>query len=255
MIVLGINAYNGDASPALPADGRLTTSRFERSGVTVGTELPLVSIVTPSLNSEAFIEETILSVAGQTYPTRRVHRQSMAARLIGRSRSFERHDASISRWLSEADGGTGGRPAQRIRACDRRCPGVDQLGRRLPSGRDRNRGRRLAAKRRRLRIWKHGDHRRGGTRHRGLAALALHAVLLPAGTALRAGSDIAAGGVLDSRHLRAGRGHRPVVPALYGRRPEGEIRPGRRQVPVREKGPSRVQDPPGLQDIDTDSAR
>ena len=108
MIVLGINAYNGDASPALPADGRLTTeeSRFERLASRAGTELPLVSIVTPSLNSEAFIEETIRSVAGQTYPN--VEYIVVDGGSTDKTvEIIERHESSISHWLSEADEGQG----------------------------------------------------------------------------------------------------------------------------------------------------
>ncbi len=67
---------------------------------------PLVSIVTPSFNSEAFIEETILSVAGQTYPY--VEHividggsTDTTVEIIGR------HETSISRWVSEADDGQG----------------------------------------------------------------------------------------------------------------------------------------------------
>ena len=72
----------------------------------VDTARPLVSIVTPSFNSEAFIEETILSVAGQTYP----HVEYIVVDGGSTDRTveiIERHDASISRWLSEADGGQG----------------------------------------------------------------------------------------------------------------------------------------------------
>ena len=102
MIVLGINAYNGDASPALSTDGRPTAEegRFERRGSRAGR--PLVSIVTPSFNSEAFIEQTILSVAGQTYP----HVEYIVIDGGSTDRTLEiiqRHQSSISYWVSEAD--------------------------------------------------------------------------------------------------------------------------------------------------------
>ena len=65
-----------------------------------------MSIVTPSLNSEAFIEQTILSVAGQTYP----HVEYIVIDGGSTDRTVEiiqRHQSSISYWVSEADRGQG----------------------------------------------------------------------------------------------------------------------------------------------------
>ena len=138
MMVLGINAYHTDASADLVRNGRLMAEeeRFtrvehaasfpssairsclepdgadaERAGVgrrssRAGGARPLVSIVTPSFNSEAFIEQTILSVAGQTYP----HVEYIVIDGGSTDRTVEiiqRHQSSISYWVSEADDGQG----------------------------------------------------------------------------------------------------------------------------------------------------
>ena len=85
---------------------RKESAGVERHNSPVGTARPLVSIVTPSLNSEAFIEETILSVAGQTYP--RVEYIVIDGGSTDRTvEIIRRHEASISRWMSEVDGGQG----------------------------------------------------------------------------------------------------------------------------------------------------
>ena len=85
---------------------RKESAGVERHNSPVGTARPLVSIVTPSFNSEAFIEQTILSVAGQTYP----HVEYVVIDGGSTDRTVEiirRHESSISRWLSEADRGQG----------------------------------------------------------------------------------------------------------------------------------------------------
>jgi glycosyltransferase involved in cell wall biosynthesis len=67
---------------------------------------PLVSIVTPSFNSEAFLEQTILSVVGQTYPNIEyiVIDGGSTDRTV---ETIERHGTAIARWLSEPDNGQG----------------------------------------------------------------------------------------------------------------------------------------------------
>ena len=81
-------------------------ARFPRRSRLGASAPPLVSIVTPSFNSEAFIEETILSVAGQTYP--RVEYIVVDGGSTDRTvEIIRRHEESISRWVSEADGGQG----------------------------------------------------------------------------------------------------------------------------------------------------
>ena len=83
---------------------RKESAAVERHKLPDGTARPLVSIVTPCLNSEAFIEETILSVAGQTYP----HVEHIVIDGGSTDRTVEiiqGHEASISSWVSEADDG------------------------------------------------------------------------------------------------------------------------------------------------------
>ena len=85
---------------------RKESAAVERHDLPVATTRPLVSIVTPSLNSEAFIEQTILSVAGQTYP----HVEYVVVDGGSTDRTveiIERHEASICRWVSESDDGQG----------------------------------------------------------------------------------------------------------------------------------------------------
>lgn len=82
------------------------SSGVKRRALPDGAERPLVSIVTPSLDSEAFIEETILSVAGQTYPNVE-YIVVDGGSTDGTVDIIKKHEASISRWLSEPDGGQG----------------------------------------------------------------------------------------------------------------------------------------------------
>jgi GT2 family glycosyltransferase len=67
------------------------------------TELPLVSIVTPSLNQGKFIEESILSVLGQDYP--RIEYLVVDGGSTDRTLDvLGRFDGSL-RWISEPDRG------------------------------------------------------------------------------------------------------------------------------------------------------
>ncbi len=67
---------------------------------------PLVSIVTPSFNSEAFIEQTILSLDAQTYP----NIENIVIDGGSEDRTVEiirQNESSISSWVSESDTGQG----------------------------------------------------------------------------------------------------------------------------------------------------
>ncbi len=65
---------------------------------------PLVSIVTPSYNSAAFIEQTILSVAAQTYRNIE-HIVVDGGSKDGTVDIIKRHGSTVTRWLSEPDSG------------------------------------------------------------------------------------------------------------------------------------------------------
>ena len=69
------------------------------------TELPLVSIVTPSLNQGRFIEDTVRSVLSQDYP-RIEYVVVDGGSTDGTLAILERHDGAF-RWISEPDGGQG----------------------------------------------------------------------------------------------------------------------------------------------------
>lgn len=66
--------------------------------------IPLVTIVTPCFNSAAFIEQTINSVASQTYP-RVEHIVVDAGSADGTVDIIKRNEKSISLWISEPDDG------------------------------------------------------------------------------------------------------------------------------------------------------
>lgn len=66
--------------------------------------LPLVSIITPSWNSADYIEQTILSVSGQTYP-RIEHIVIDGGSTDGTLEIIKRYEDDIARWISEPDGG------------------------------------------------------------------------------------------------------------------------------------------------------
>jgi glycosyltransferase involved in cell wall biosynthesis len=70
----------------------------------LSSERPLVTIVTPCYNSEAFIEETILSVRGQTYPNVE-HIVVDGGSSDGTLDIIRRHQDAVSRWVSEPDAG------------------------------------------------------------------------------------------------------------------------------------------------------
>ena len=65
---------------------------------------PVFTIVTPSLNQSAFIEQTILSVQAQNYP-RTQHIVVDGGSLDGTIEILERYEGSLAWWVSEKDGG------------------------------------------------------------------------------------------------------------------------------------------------------
>lgn len=68
------------------------------------TVLPSVSIVTPSYNQAAFIEQTLLSVLDQKYPKLEYHVQDGNSK-DGTLQILQRHDKKVSSWESAPDKG------------------------------------------------------------------------------------------------------------------------------------------------------
>jgi len=67
-------------------------------------ETPMVSIITPSFNQARYLEATIESVLGQTYP----HLEYIVidgGSTDGTQQVLERHAAHLARWVSEPDAG------------------------------------------------------------------------------------------------------------------------------------------------------
>src|SRR5262245_17911524 len=67
-------------------------------------ELPLISIVTPSFNQAAFLEETLRSVTAQEYP-RVEHIVIDGGSTDGSVDILRRHAAGLRAWVSEKDRG------------------------------------------------------------------------------------------------------------------------------------------------------
>ena len=75
-----------------------------RNSAPFSANAPLVSIVTPCLNSQSFLEETVLSVAAQTYSNIE-YIVVDGGSTDGTLDIVKRHQDGISRWVSEEDEG------------------------------------------------------------------------------------------------------------------------------------------------------
>ncbi len=114
-----------------------------RAALAAGTLLdgrpwPRISIVTPSLNHGAFIEEAIRSVLLQAYPNLEL------IVVDGRStdgsiKAIGRYGAWLSHWICESDTWAGERLEQRVPTCDRRDPRIPERGRFPSAGLPRRR--------------------------------------------------------------------------------------------------------------------
>ena len=70
----------------------------------MSTGLPRITVVTPSFNQAAFLEQTILSVLGQCYPN--LENLVMDGGSNDGSRAIiERHAPQLAHWQSQPDGG------------------------------------------------------------------------------------------------------------------------------------------------------